>query len=152
MEATAPAPTRPAPIRLVLPPAFAAELVAHAREASPDECCGFLLGRPGTGEVDAVVRATNRAGLTPAARRAQYRIAPEDVFDAHGAAAGRGLAIVGFYHSHPSGDASPSAHDRELAWPGAVYVIVAGARARAFVTDRRGDAFRELALVPVSHA
>jgi proteasome lid subunit RPN8/RPN11 len=157
MEALAPDPTRPAPTgpdptRFVLPPAFTAELVAHAREASPDECCGFLLGRPGSLEVHSVVRAANQAGLAPEARRARYRIAPEDVFAAHGAAVERGLAIVGFYHSHPSGDATPSAHDRELAWPGSVYVIVAGERARAFVADRRGDAFRELTLVPAGGA
>ena len=142
----------PALPHLVLSPALVAELAAHARAASPDECCGFLLGRAGSFEVDAAVRAVNRAGLVSLAGRARFAIAPEDVFDAHRAAAGRGLAILGFYHSHPSGDGSPSAHDRVLAWPGAFYVIVAAGRARAFVADRRGGELRELALVPAPGA
>ncbi len=37
----------------------------------------------------------------------------------------RGLSIVGFYHSHPTGSPQPSAFDAEMAWPEQSYLIVA---------------------------
>ncbi|HEU0077690.1 MAG TPA: Mov34/MPN/PAD-1 family protein, partial [Longimicrobiaceae bacterium] len=36
-----------------------------------------------------------------------------------------GLALVGFYHSHPDGRPEPSRLDREQAWPWYSYLIVA---------------------------
>lgn len=43
------------------------------------------------------------------------------------AARAQNLEILGFYHSHPRGDARPSTTDLELALPGWAYLIVAGA-------------------------
>jgi len=137
--------------RCSLPRALAGALKAHAREAHPDECCGFLLGRgtdsgpdsgPGVAPREAR-RAVNRDG----AGRTRFAIAPEDVFAAHRLAAARGLAVVGFYHSHPLGEARPSARDFALAWPGYVYVIVADDALRAFVRPAQGAAFEELEVV-----
>jgi proteasome lid subunit RPN8/RPN11 len=42
-----------------------------------------------------------------------------------------GLAIIGFYHSHPDHPARPSDFDREHAWPFYSYVIVSVATGRA---------------------
>ena len=36
----------------------------------------------------------------------------------------RGLALVGFWHSHPSGVARPSPADAAAAWPGSLHAIV----------------------------
>ena len=33
------------------------------------------------------------------------------------------MEIVGYYHSHPSGEAIPSRRDRDAAWPGTSYMI-----------------------------
>jgi proteasome lid subunit RPN8/RPN11 len=40
-------------------------------------------------------------------------------------AAEAGLAVLGFYHSHPNHPARPSETDRQHAWPFYSYVIVA---------------------------
>lgn len=96
-----------------------AAMVAHAREAAPDECCGVLLGR-GDVIVEAV-RARNAA--EHAATR--FLIDPKDHIDARREARTRGLDVVGFYHSHPRSGAAPSDTDRaEAAYPGSLYVIV----------------------------
>jgi proteasome lid subunit RPN8/RPN11 len=136
--------TAAAPCTLARP--LVAALGAHAQEAHPDECCGFLLGAKGAGIGAApreAVRAVNREGEG----RTRFAIAPEDVLAAHRGAAARGLAVVGFYHSHPCGEARPSARDFALAWPGYVYVIVAGDALRAFVRPAHGAAFEELDVV-----
>ena len=41
---------------------------------------------------------------------------------------GSGLAVLGFYHSHPDHPARPSDTDRQNAWPFYSYVIVAIAK------------------------
>ena len=94
-------------------------MVAHAREAAPDECCGVLLGRGGV--IVEAVRARNAA--EHAATR--FLIDPKDHIDARREARTRGLDVVGFYHSHPRSGAAPSDTDRaEAAYPGSLYVIV----------------------------
>ncbi len=95
------------------------ECVAHAREASPDECCGLLLGRGG--EIVEAVRARNVAD-DPATR---FLIDPADHFAALRTARERGLEVVGFYHSHPASPADPSERDRaEFSYAGHLYAIV----------------------------
>ena len=77
-------------------------------------------------QVVALVPARNEEAA--AHRRDGYRIAPSEVLGAHRRARERGLAIVGFYHSHPDRPAVPSVRDRREAWPGASYLIVAVGR------------------------
>lgn len=64
--------------------------------------------------------------LTNEARDAHthFRIGPDAVLAAEAEAKRRGLEVVGFYHSHPSGAAEPSAADAEQAWPWYTYLIV----------------------------
>jgi len=94
-------------------------IVAHARSAAPDECCGLLLGANG-GVVDAWP-ARNTAGDA----RRRYTLDPKDHFDGRRDARARGLEVVGFYHSHPRSPAAPSETDRaEAAYDGHLYLIV----------------------------
>lgn len=58
-------------------------------------------------------------------RSRRFAIAPEALFDEHRAAHEEGLEVVGYYHSHPSGDGRPSVRDLETAWPSVSYLIVA---------------------------
>lgn len=92
--------------------------VAHAREASPGECCGVLLGR--RHEIAASFRTRNAADDPN-----RFLIDPADHIEARRHARGRGLEVVGFYHSHPRTDARPSPADlAEAAYPGHLFLIV----------------------------
>lgn len=95
-----------------------ADVVRHAREAAPAECCGLLLGdEAGVGEA---VRTRN-ASDDPS----RFVIDPADHIARRREARERGLAVLGFYHSHPRSAATPSATDREeAAYPGHLYLIV----------------------------
>ena len=97
----------------------AEQIVAHARDASPVECCGLLVGT-GSRIVEAVP-AANLAD-SPATR---FLVDPKDHIDARREARKRGLDVIGFYHSHPHSPAQPSARDRsEASYPDHLYLIV----------------------------
>jgi len=92
------------------------ELVAHAREESPNECCGYA--RMTDGRIDAVFRAENLRHSPYG-----YEIDPKSLFAANELDdGGFGVAI---YHSHPRSAAEPSQTDINLAlYPDWRYVIV----------------------------
>jgi proteasome lid subunit RPN8/RPN11 len=95
------------------------DMVRHAREAAPDECCGLLLGRDD--EVVEAFRARNIADQ-PASR---FLIDPHDHISGQREARARGLDVLGFYHSHPGSSPEPSARDLdEFTYPGHLYAIV----------------------------
>ena len=114
------------------------QIIAHAREVFPQECCG-LIGGLIKGKAQSIYRARNVAGdpLT------SYEAAPEDLFASQRAMRERGEQLLAIYHSHPrSADPQPSATDVRLAYyPSAVYLIVGlGDREpclRAFRIDER---------------
>ena len=93
-------------------------MLDHARDALPNECCGFLLG--GSATIEEATRATN---LTPSPHR--YQTDPRDHFAVIRRARREGRAVVGVYHSHPSAPAVPSGTDLEHAtYAEYLYVIV----------------------------
>jgi [CysO sulfur-carrier protein]-S-L-cysteine hydrolase len=94
------------------------ELIAHARDELPNECCGIIAAQEG--HAVKLFRATNaqaspvRYGLDP---REQYRIMME--IDE------RGWTLGAIYHSHTRSLAYPSQTDVNLAfYPDALYLIV----------------------------
>ena len=94
------------------------DILEHARQEKPNECCGFLLGRRAI--VEEGVRARN---VTPSPNR--YQIDPRDHFAVIRQARIRGCSVVGTYHSHPTSVAIPSAVDREqVNYTKYLYVIV----------------------------
>lgn len=95
----------------------------HAREAYPEECCGFLLGTHGEPKA---VKATRRAAnVAPEDRPRRYAIDPRELLAADREASRAGQEILGFYHSHPDHPARPSEFDLgHAAWPGYSYVIL----------------------------
>ncbi|MCA1818277.1 MAG: M67 family metallopeptidase [Acidobacteria bacterium] len=101
--------------------AAVAEMLAHARESAPAECCG-LAGAPGGGAVSSIYRLRNvaRAPLT------SYEAAPQELFDAQRRMRERGESLAAIYHSHPrAADPVPSESDVRLAYyPEAVHLIV----------------------------
>ena len=56
--------------------------------------------------------------------RNRFLIDPLDQLRVEKEARGRGLEVLGYYHSHPDHPARPSNYDREHAWPWYSYVIV----------------------------
>ncbi len=119
---------------LTIPQPILDELVAHARELDPYECCGFLAG---TGkEVRKVYRIKNIVSLEGATQAASFdeaklqhlsRLSPEEraeiafimdaqeMFHAVKDMRKNGLALQVVYHSHPHDPARPSVTDIKIA-------------------------------------
>jgi proteasome lid subunit RPN8/RPN11 len=105
-------------------------IVAHARAGLPNEACGVIAGEDGR---PVRVYPMHNAEESPVVYRfdehEQLRVFT-DIDD-------RGWSLLGFFHSHPRTEASPSPTDRALAhwtdpvtgehvpaYPGTRYVIV----------------------------
>ena len=101
------------------------DMVAHAREDLPDECCGMIGGTDG--EARTVYRAAN-AEHSPL----RYSIDAKEQFRLMRKIEEAGEELVGIYHSHTKSAAYPSQTDINLAgWPDAVYAIVSLADSEA---------------------
>lgn len=94
------------------------QIVAHAREDAPNECCGMIGGADGRAAT--IYPATN-AEASPL----RYSIDAKEQFDLMRRIEDAGEELVGIYHSHTRSPAYPSQTDVNLAgWPDAVYLIV----------------------------
>jgi proteasome lid subunit RPN8/RPN11 len=126
-----------------IPATVIRDMLAHAREEAPRECCGLLVGKG-----ESVARSVRARNLDRAATR--YHIDPEDHFAAIRAARVEGLEVVGAYHSHPSSAPVPSPTDVAEAnsGPDFLYVIVSliNEEVRAYRID--AGIFVPLALSP----
>ena len=121
------------------------QIVAHAVEELPNECCGLLIGSPDIVEDAARARNTKRS-------RTRFQVEPADHFAAIRRARAAGREIIGAYHSHPSGPSGPSETDRaRLTDPTMFHVIVSLAHGtRTVRAFRLADGnFSPLELVPV---
>jgi [CysO sulfur-carrier protein]-S-L-cysteine hydrolase len=95
---------------------FFDEVVAHARDEAPNECCGYMRLRDGA--VEEVVRAVNERHSPYG-----YELDHKSLFAANELDE-RGYG-VGIYHSHPRSPAEPSQTDINLAtYPHWTYLIV----------------------------
>ena len=92
------------------------EIVAHAREDVPNECCGLLGGRDG--EVTSVRRAENLFSSPLRFEVANPVKLLNSIEDA-------GEELAGIYHSHTKSEAYPSQTDVNLArgWPDPLWFI-----------------------------
>lgn len=104
---------------LTIDPAAEAAIRAHGRETFPDECCGALIGAEGR-----VTEAYALPNTTSEGPRRRFLVRPSDYRAAEARAGQSGLALLGFYHSHPNHPAEPSQYDLDHAWPSFSYVIV----------------------------
>lgn len=115
------------------------EIVAHAREEAPNECCGLIAGS--NGRATRVHRARNSE-----ASPFRYVVDPQDQLRIMGEIEDGGEELVGIYHSHTRSAAYPSQTDVNLAdgWPDPLYLICSIAQPdpelRAFaIRDERID-------------
>ena len=94
------------------------EIVAHAREDAPNECCGLVAGR------DDVATRVFRARNEMASPRA-YNVHPQDLLRITSEIEHAGEELAAIYHSHTRSDPVPSQTDINLAfYPDSVYLIV----------------------------
>jgi proteasome lid subunit RPN8/RPN11 len=127
------------------------EMIAHALEDAPNECCGMVAARDG--EAVRVYRAINSA-----ASPYRYEVDPRDQFRIQDEIETEGLDLGAIYHSHTRSAPYPSQTDINLAltrdgahelWPGTLYVIVGVAEAepevRAYAIEAGGQV-REVGL------
>ncbi len=118
------------------------QLIAHARELAPHECCGLLAGSNGT--VTHCYPVTNVVALDGAAEASAFDQAkldhlgrlspseraeiafvmdPQEMIKAVKDMRGHGLTFQAVYHSHPRDPARPSSTDIKIAmeweesWP-----------------------------------
>jgi proteasome lid subunit RPN8/RPN11 len=95
------------------------EMLEHAREEAPNECCGILGGSDG--EAKTLYRATN-AEHSPL----RYTLDPNDLFRiTFREIPANEEEMLAIYHSHTASPAYPSQTDINLAtYPDAVYLIL----------------------------
>lgn len=97
-----------------------AAIRAHAAADRAVEACGLLLG---AGLRVAVAQPVANVAPDPARH---FEIDPAALFAAIRAARAGGPELIGYYHSHPSGVAAPSARDAaDAAADGKLWLIVA---------------------------
>ena len=119
-----------------------ADMLDHARQDAPLECCGLLLGVDG--RVEESVRTRNVR-----ASRTAYLIDPAEHLAVMKRVRAEGRAVVGAYHSHPRSPAVPSPTDlAEAHYEDFLYVIVSLADPAA--PDVRGYRLNGRNFVPVT--
>jgi [CysO sulfur-carrier protein]-S-L-cysteine hydrolase len=105
---------------LRIPRQLLEEMIAHAREESPRECCGLIAARD-----DGAV-AVHRVSNVAVNRKTAYFMEPKEQLQTMQAIEDAGLEIGAIYHSHPRSEPVPSPTDVNLAkqWPGMRWIIV----------------------------
>jgi proteasome lid subunit RPN8/RPN11 len=98
-----------------------ATLVGQSLRGRTVEVCGLLLGR---GEL--IEQALPCANVHPDPAR-HFELDPAALIAAHKAARMGGPEVLGYFHSHPTGLAEPSAEDQACAsGDGRIWAILAG--------------------------
>ena len=117
------------------------EIVAHALEQKPNECCGMVGSLDG--EAKHVYRATNIH-----ASPLRYEIEPGEMYRLLSEIEDGGLQLGAIYHSHTRSAPYPSQTDINIAvppelgeplWPGTTYLIVGVADAEPELRGYRID-------------
>jgi proteasome lid subunit RPN8/RPN11 len=100
-----------------------AQMVSHARQTYPNECCGAMLGTAG-GDQKIVSVALPLRNAFEGAQAARYELRPEDLLAADKAARERHMDLIGIYHSHPDCDAYFSRTDLQNSCPWYSFVVL----------------------------
>ena len=103
---------------LKLERAYVDEMIAHAKEDAPNECCGIIAGVDG--RATKLYRAIN-AEASPY----RYSVDSDDLFRIFRECEANDWSFLAIYHSHTASEAYPSATDVRLAfWPEAHYILI----------------------------
>lgn len=95
------------------------QMVAHAREEAPNECCGMVASSDG--EVVRVYRTTNTE-----ASPFRFVIDGREQYEIYTEIEESELELGAIYHSHTRSEPRPSQTDINFsrAWPGVLWIIV----------------------------
>jgi proteasome lid subunit RPN8/RPN11 len=104
---------------LRISPQLLGEMVAHAREEAPNECCGMVATRDG---IAVAVHRTRNIHASPL----RFEMDPVEQLRVLDAIEDAGLELGAIYHSHTRSEPYPSLTDVNLArwWPEPLWVIV----------------------------
>ena len=99
----------------------AQQIIDHARQEDPNECCGVVASADG--------KSTHVYRITNTARNpSRYLMDPQEQLSAMLDAEKKGWDLMGFYHSHPRSEAYPSQVDVRMAlesgWLDVHYLLV----------------------------
>lgn len=109
------------------------QILAHAAAYEDEEVCGVLIGRE-----DRIDEARAMPNVAPDRQR-RFDIDPASLLAAHRTARESGQRVIGHYHSHPNGAATPSLRDAAMAFEeGALWLIAAAGRLAAYAAERQG--------------
>jgi proteasome lid subunit RPN8/RPN11 len=116
-------------------------ILARAAASLAEEVCGLLFGTP-----DAIAAAEPCENVADHPAHS-FEIDPAALLAAHRRARLGGPAVIGHYHSHPTGNPVPSPRDAAQAMgDGAIWLIIGGGQARAWRSDAPG-AFAEVPIL-----
>jgi proteasome lid subunit RPN8/RPN11 len=101
------------------------EILTHAREEAPNECCGVVAVAPASEGEPARATRVHRA-VNTAASPLRFEIGGLEVMGLLDSIEGNGLEIGAIYHSHTRTAPYPSQTDINFAvnWPGVEWIIV----------------------------
>lgn len=106
------------------------QIMAMVRAAPDMEICGLLLG-----SADAVESVVPAANMAPDPSR-HFELDPAILLASHRAERQGGPAVIGHYHSHPSGQPVPSRTDAACAAPdGSLWLIATMRQARLWIAQ-----------------
>jgi proteasome lid subunit RPN8/RPN11 len=123
-------------MKLVISSAILGDLQQLALEMAPEEACGLLFGDNGT-------VSHFKATLNIAENRLRhFEIDPADLIAAERAMRNEGPKIIGYFHSHPSGDVEPSETDAAMAAADErIWLIINGEEAAAWQATQKGEIY-----------
>ena len=103
-----------------IPRRVIAEMISHALEVDPEECCGFLLG------TDDEVKRLCRAKNVDKEKVRRYSMDPMEVMEIQQDADSSGEPFLAIYHSHTFTQAYPSSTDvtNAVQWSWAPYYVL----------------------------
>ncbi|WP_066794113.1 M67 family metallopeptidase [Sphingomonas soli] len=105
----------------------------EAEAAAPLEACGLLFGE------EHLISGAEPCANVAEEPDTRFEIDPAALFAALRAERAGGRRIAGYWHSHPSGEASPSATDVAMAQPdGKLWLIAGGGDLTAWRATRAG--------------
>ena len=110
---------------LILSKTIVNDFLKHGELDYPNECCGFIIGEilPKGKSIGKEYIPVKNSKTENKERR--FLINPVAYQNAEDRADELGLSVISIVHSHPDHPDRPSEFDRNHAWPGFSYIIIA---------------------------